>query len=300
MKCGMRQVSFKSSANYKQVDILPTMPGEAHKGKREKLRRASSLVQQKLNGKHSRRYLIQLVNANFGEGDWLLTLNYDPEFLPETFEEAEHQCCLFMDRLRAACKRAGEDAPKYIFVTEGGTEEQETAGEVHRYHHHLFLACRLDAREIAACWESGRGKKRRKMGYVDFKIAHPKEGSLEEWAMYCVKAKRYKRKWHQSLMLKKPVITVNDSRWSRRSVERIVQCGEALNPRYWEKQFPGWRCRNCQVEYNEYWKSHYIRLEFYRDREVKRWKTENARATGAGTGKSGAMKNAGRIGNTVP
>ena len=86
MRCFMRQVSWRSGKGYKQVDIMPIPIEGIHRGARGKRRHASSLVQQRLNGKHSRRYLVQLVNANFGAGDWLLTLTYAPEYLPASFE----------------------------------------------------------------------------------------------------------------------------------------------------------------------------------------------------------------------
>lgn len=158
MRCFMRQVSWRSGKGYKQVDIMPIPIEGIHRGARGKRRHASSLVQQRLNGKHSRRYLVQLVNANFGAGDWLLTLTYAPEYLPASFEEACRRMENFIDRLRAACKRLDLPAPAYIWVTEGGTEEAEAAGEAKRYHHHAFLRCALDARAITELWCTGRGQ----------------------------------------------------------------------------------------------------------------------------------------------
>ena len=142
MRCFMRQVSWRSGKGYKQVDIMPIPIEGIHRGARGKRRHASSLVQQRLNGKHGRRYLVQLVNANFGAGDWLLTQTYAPEYLPASFEEACRRMEKFIDRLRAACKRLDLPAPAYIWVTEGGTEEAEAAGEAKRYHHHAFFALR--------------------------------------------------------------------------------------------------------------------------------------------------------------
>ena len=111
MRCFMRQVSWRSGKGYKQVDIMPIPIEGIHRGARGKRRHASSLVQQRLNGKHSRRYLVQLVNANFGAGDWLLTLTYAPEYLPASFEEACRRMENFIDRLLAACKRLDPRPP---------------------------------------------------------------------------------------------------------------------------------------------------------------------------------------------
>ena len=206
MRCFMRQVSWRSGKGYKQVDIMPIPTEGIHRGARGKRRHASSLVQQRLNGKHSRRYLVQLVNANFGAGDWLLTLTYAPEYLPASFEEACRRMENFIDRLRAACKRLDLPAPAYIWVTEGGTEEAEAAGEAKRYHHHAFLRCALDARAITELWCTGRGRHRGPMGRVHMSLAQPEKGSLEEWADYCVKTKHCRRKWRQSIGLKSPLL----------------------------------------------------------------------------------------------
>ena len=232
MRCFMRQVSWRSGKGYKQVDIMPIPTEGIHRGARGKRRHASSLVQQRLNGKHSRRYLVQLVNANFGAGDWLLTLTYAPEYLPASFEEACRRMEKFIDRLRAACKRAGLPAPAYIWVTEGGTEEAEAAGEAKRYHHHAFLRCALDARAITELWCTGRGRHRRPLGRVHLSLAQPEQGSLEAWADYCIKTKHCRRKWRQSIGLKKPVVTVNDSKYTRRAIERAVRTGEAYRPAF--------------------------------------------------------------------
>lgn len=268
MRCFMRQVSWRSGKGYKQVDIMPIPTEGIHRGARGKRRHASSLVQQRLNGKHSRRYLVQLVNANFGAGDWLLTLTYAPEYLPASFEEACRRMEKFIDRLRAACKRAGLPAPAYIWVTEGGTEEAEAAGEAKRYHHHAFLSCALDARAITELWCTGRGKHRRPLGRVHLSLAQPEQGSLEAWADYCIKTKHCRRKWRQCIGLKKPVVTVNDSKYTRRAIERAVRTGEAYRPAFWEKAHPGWQCKSIRVEYNEYQRGYYVRLEFWRERNT--------------------------------
>ena len=268
MRCFMRQVSWRSGKGYKQVDIMPIPTEGIHRGARGKRRHASSLVQQRLNGKHSRRYLVQLVNANFGAGDWLLTLTYAPEYLPASFEEACRRMEKFIDRLRAACKRAGPPEERYhrrIWVTEGGTEEAEAAGEAKRYHHHAFLSCALDARAITELWCTGRGKHRRPLGRVHLSLAQPEQGSLEAWADYCIKTKHCRRKWRQSIGLKKPVVTVNDSKYTRRAIERAVRTGEAYRPAFWEKAHPGWQCKSIRVEYNEYQRGYYVRLEFWRE-----------------------------------
>ena len=106
------------------------------------------------------------------------------------------------------------------------------------------------------------------MGRVHMSLAQPEKGSLEAWADYCVKTKHCRRKWRQSLGLKKPVVTVNDSKYTRRAIERAVRTGEAYRPAFWEKAHPGWQCKSIRVEYNEYQRGYYVRLEFWRERNT--------------------------------
>ena len=50
------------------------------------------------------------------------------------------------------------------------------------------------------------------------------------------------------------------------AIERAVRTGEAYRPAFWEKAHPGWQCKSIRVEYNEYQRGYYVRLEFWRER----------------------------------
>ena len=49
----------------------------------------------------------RLILANFKEGDWHLVLGYRKGERPETFQGAKERLKKFMDKMRAAFKRAG-------------------------------------------------------------------------------------------------------------------------------------------------------------------------------------------------
>lgn len=72
----------------------------------------------------------RLIIANFGEGDWHLTLTHRKEMRPDTMEEARGYLKRFLDSMRAAYKRAGYPF-KYIYVTERGKKGA--------CHHHLII-----------------------------------------------------------------------------------------------------------------------------------------------------------------
>ena len=72
----------------------------------------------------------RLILANFKEGDWHLVLGYRKGERPETFQGAKERLKKFMDKMRAAFKRAGVPF-KWIAVTERG----KRGG----CHHHLII-----------------------------------------------------------------------------------------------------------------------------------------------------------------
>ena len=47
-----------------------------------------------------------------------------------------------------------------------------------------------------------------------------------------------------------------------------MRTGAAYRPAYWEKAHPGRQCKSIRVEYNEYQRGYYVRLEFWRERNT--------------------------------
>lgn len=59
-----------ATATYMEVDLYPVTPKQHKAGRRAKRKEASTLAQQTYNDNRAKRYHVQLVNANFGKGDF--------------------------------------------------------------------------------------------------------------------------------------------------------------------------------------------------------------------------------------
>ena len=64
-----------------EVDLYPVTPKQHKASRRAKKKEACTLAQQTYNDNRSKRYHVQLVNANFGKGDFSWTGTYDDDHL---------------------------------------------------------------------------------------------------------------------------------------------------------------------------------------------------------------------------
>lgn len=178
-------------------------PGE----KRGKKRKLTPEDVRRQNERNRWRKIQRLILNNFHEGDWHLILKYRPEERPETYEEAKAHRKKFLDKMRAAYKKAGIPF-KWIAVTERGKRG-------HVLHHHLVIEdIRRDGIDtvklVKKLWTYGS----------EFFSALYVDGEYEKLAEYIVKAETKEEggwcTYSRSRNLKNPVKTVEDvphKRW---------------------------------------------------------------------------------------
>ena len=77
------------TAPYMEVDLYPVTPKQHKESRRAKRKEASTLAQQTYNDNRAKRYHVQLVNANFGKGDFSWTGTYDDDHHPEPGDTAK-------------------------------------------------------------------------------------------------------------------------------------------------------------------------------------------------------------------
>lgn len=263
MGVSRRELRTVCSSVYQEVDIVPLR--EEIRERSEKIR-TSAEKQKKANEKNARRNFCRLVAANFVKpGVLLVDPTYEGGQEPASFEEADRNLVNYLRRIAWACKKKKLPAPKYVAVTEGGN--QETGEEAKRLHHHIILyAPGLTRDEVEELWKTGRGKKAHSLGRINTRKAQPIEGNLNERAAYMLKAPKHKRRWHQSLGLKKPETKKNDNRYSARQIEQWVRDGRAFDRRFWNKKYPSWNIAEISVEYNDIESMHYIRMRMWREK----------------------------------
>lgn len=210
--------------NYMEVDIIPrTTEGElAARGIRGKKEKFTKPAQQNFNNKQSARYFGLLANGHFGKGDYYSTKTYSDEFLPATPEDAEKIVSNYLKRLRRRYKKANKEL-KYMFVTEYQLDED--GKYITRIHHHFLIGAGISRDEIEECWSSGRGKKKKQLGRVTIRKILPGSDGIKALINYLTKKPRWKKgkkNWSRSRNISKPEIFQNDSKYSRKKVEKYA------------------------------------------------------------------------------
>lgn len=282
-----RERRIVCSAVYQEVDILPLRAELESRGRLEGPTRVSSEKLERANQRQRERHFAQLVAANFVRpGVLLVDMTYAPGMEPESFEAADANMVRYLRRIKYLCRQRALPAPLYVAVTEGGNEGGEEENK--RLHHHMILfAPGLGREEVEGLWSTGRGRAARSLGRVNTRAAQPEHGSLEGRAKYMLKAPRHKRRWHQSLGLKKPVRKINDEKYNAHQIEQWVRDGRALDPAFWRRKYPSWQVAEVEAEYNEIEGVHYIRLKLWR--EASPWKKPDTRAGRTRQGPAGAV-----------
>ncbi len=107
-------------------------------------------AQKNLNDANSRKKLTRLVHANFGPGDYWITLTFSDEHLPKDFKEMEKIRKNFFGKINRLRKKKGLENARYIYVEEEGTYGTE------RYHIHLVMDSDLSKEEVESKWTWGR------------------------------------------------------------------------------------------------------------------------------------------------
>lgn len=86
--------------NYAEVDFCWISEKEHRAGTRGRKRFASSLAQQGRNAERARRTLVQLLNTNFDEQGFSLTLTYEDSCKRSCSRTARKSCCCWVFPMR--------------------------------------------------------------------------------------------------------------------------------------------------------------------------------------------------------
>ena len=95
--------------SYAEVDFCWITEREHRAGPRGKKQFASSLAQQKRNRERSARLLVQLLNTNFDQRGFALTLTYEDTWLPDDDEAAWKDVYNYLKRLAGPAELAGRN-----------------------------------------------------------------------------------------------------------------------------------------------------------------------------------------------
>ena len=136
------------------------MPGDSAKARAAKTK-CSSFARQALNFRAAWQKLRLQLCRNVSRGDLWITLTYDDAHLPPNRREAKKCMQAFVDKLRQARRRAGEEL-LYFYITEERCEDGSR-----RLHHHMVLRAGAERRDyelIRSLWTYGSNVEIRKLG----------------------------------------------------------------------------------------------------------------------------------------
>lgn len=142
------------------VCYTQALPGDSTKARAAKAK-CSTLARRALNFRAAWQKLRLILCANFERGDLWITLSYDDEHLPANRKEAKARVQTFIDRMRAARRRIGEEL-RYIYNIEEIMEDGSR-----RLHHHMVMnagTARNDFELIRSLWTFGSNIEIRKLG----------------------------------------------------------------------------------------------------------------------------------------
>lgn len=248
-KLVQREKRILLGADFMDVDIIPAFHTPGGRGRKKK-QKETCPAQKNLNDEKSKMYLQRLILKNFNPGDIYLTLTYNRESLPQTEDEIMRSGRNFIRRLKYTCKKRGLPPLRAVMVNGWGVSRR--TGEIVRPHHHLIISGGLGVEDVAALWKRP-GKIGRSLGWVKYSpLTFDADTGISRLAAYFAgHPTAGVRRWTGTHNLEKPEAAVNDSRYSKRKVARLVgaepeaaygaECAGLLNYDKWNRMYLGYR-----------------------------------------------------------
>lgn len=246
------QTKTTKAGDHLEADIYPVF-NNRQDAPRTKRGNKSRPAQKNLNDRRARRYLNNLVDANFGKGDLWCTFTYDKEHLPADMEAAEKTFTNFIRRINRRRKKAGKDNVKYICVTEFSDDPKKGI----RCHHHVIMSGDCNRDELEALWKDGKRNQTRRLD-------PDPETNVAGIVNYISKDPKGKKRWRASKNLKKPVITKSYSKFGKRTARQMATDRAYLEQRI-KKAYPGYKFIDAEVRINNINGGFYIYARMVRD-----------------------------------
>ena len=238
------------AGDHLDADIYPVLDWQYSREVRAQRKTPEQMA--RANKARSFRTLVQLLNANFTDGDFKCDLScaYDCEY--EQFVKIKNN---FIARLRRAYRKAGGEL-RCVGIIESTHEGM---------HHHIHMVCNggvISRDQVEKIWRQGTAN-------VDRVQTQFEDKGLEAFARYITRHKDTQEKlmhrgWFASKGLKKPRTTYNDSKFSRAAAARIEKAVREDARREFEKRYPGWRLVDYSVHYSEFLPGVYIHAHMRR------------------------------------
>lgn len=251
-----KNVRVKESMEFIDIRILP-ITKEQKKMRRKDKKKESAPKQKKLNTKRSKEWHTRLIHCNFDNSDYVIHATFSNKERPFTKEEVEKEFKNYILRINRYRKKIKLGNAKYIAVIEGGD------GTKKNVHFHIIIDGDLKREILEDLWKE--------KGYVNVDRLQMNEEGLIRLVNYMAKGledeeeiertKEFKgvRTWRSSKGLDKPVIYVDDNKFSGRKVMNMVANHPSREE--FEKMYPGYTLTDYNIVYNEEYCQAYIDIK---------------------------------------
>ena len=241
-RMGYRTRTIKAGPRL-EVEIYPIFGRENTGRLRAAKKNMTPEAVQRNNEERSRRKLIQLIDANFTEKDYHVTLTYAGT--PPAYEQARKDVKNFLRAVKRKREQRGLDELKYVY-----TIEDEQDGKRKRIHIHAIMNGGISREELEQIWERG---------YANVDNLQPDENGLEAIARYITKQQKNRRKWARSRNLKQPMIRTSDTKVSNARVRRLAVDFPNSAKEIMEKLYPNYTHTRTIMRFSDVVDGAYIR-----------------------------------------
>ena len=241
-RMGYRTRTIKAGPRL-EVEIYPIFGRENTGRLRAAKQNMTPEAVQRNNEERSRRKLIQLIDANFDERDYHVTLTYAGT--TPAYDQARKDVKNFLRAVKRRREQRGLDELKYVY-----TIEDEQDGKRKRIHIHAIMNGGISREELEQIWGQG---------YANADNLQPDENGLEAIARYITKQQKNRRKWARSRNLTQPKVRTSDTKVSNARVRRLAVDFPNSAKEIMEKLFPQYTHTKTIMRFSDVVDGAYIR-----------------------------------------
>lgn len=280
MRCRYREKIYKCG-EYLEAEIYPVFHQGGGRSRRKARYKPTSAMQARLNQRRAERELTRILNENFRDEDYEMTLTFTDEHLPEVYEDALRLAANYMRRVKRLYAKRGIKNLKYVIIPGGG-----------RFHFHIVMTGGVSREELEKLW---------RLGYANSKRLKFCQGGIAGLAHYIANQfindefdgedlfggmdideetgevterrvrKKGARRWSCSKNLVRPEPETRDGRISQSRVEELATVDLESRSAY-EKLYPGYIFESAKGYYNPENGGYYIQVM------MKKARTANKRS----------------------
>ncbi len=283
----MNSEKTTKSGKLLELDFYPE-GREGQLPQRARKEKQSSEEQQAYNKVLSVKKVVRMVNANFEENDYFITLTFDTESAPKDYNDAHRLVNNYLRRVKRKAEKAAKDAEaktklleqelandslndglvvaleelqrlnrplKYLYVISTGIYESGPFIDQISFHVHMFLTSVLARGVVEELWKYGN--------IARFSRYAPERYGPEAAAKYLALNKLEGRRFSHSNNFSLPIEEKNDKHMSYSDLLDLCK-NRSDDKTYWEARYPGYRFVRAEKRFNRYNSKWYLSVVMYR------------------------------------